>query len=228
MILLSGVVGSTAYGLAREGSDVDQLGVFVAPTIDVAGLGWHRDYETRVTVKPDRTLHEVGKYLRLALKCNPSITELLWLPGEHLEKAEPIFGLRLIGLKDAFLSTDAVRSAYGGYARQQADRLARRGDGSFSADTRQRTVKHARHLLRLLRQGRQLLETGKLTVRVSNPEDYFAFDDMTPEQMLDVYRREDELFSSVKSVLPDQPDVERVRVYLAAVRANFLWEARSD
>ncbi|MFD7300744.1 DNA polymerase beta superfamily protein, partial [Streptomyces pharetrae] len=37
-ILLSGVVGSTAYGLAHEDSDVDRLGVFAAPTESLHGL----------------------------------------------------------------------------------------------------------------------------------------------------------------------------------------------
>ncbi|GAA1913626.1 hypothetical protein GCM10009753_52280 [Streptantibioticus ferralitis] len=31
-VLLSGTVGSTAYGLAHKGSDIDRLGVFAAPT----------------------------------------------------------------------------------------------------------------------------------------------------------------------------------------------------
>lgn len=225
MILLSGIVGSTAYGLAREGSDVDRLGVFVEPTVEVAGLEWSRDRETRVSTQPDVTLHEVGKYVRLALRCNPTITELLWLTGEYLETAEPIFGLRLIGLRDAFLSTEAVRNAYGNYARQQAKRLEERGDGSFSADTRKRTAKHARHLLRLLRQGRELLTTGRLTVRVSKPEDYFALDDMSTGEMLRVYARESALLDETESVLPERPDRERVREYLAAVRANFMWDA---
>lgn len=86
-------------------------------------------------------------------------------------------------------------------------------------------MKHAIHTLRLLRQGRELLATGRLTVKVPDPADYFAFDDMTPEQMLEVYEREDALFAATKSVLPEQPDRGRVREYLAAVRANFLWEA---
>jgi hypothetical protein len=32
------------------------------------------------------------------------------------------------------------------------------------------------------------------------------------------------LFAATKSVLPEQPDRDRVREYLTAVRANFLWE----
>lgn len=225
MILLQGIVGSTAYGLAREGSDIDRLGVFAASTLDVAGLSWSRQDESKVSTDPDVTLHEVGKYLRLALKCNPSIMELLWLPPENLEIVEPVFGTWLIQLRQAFLSTGAIRSAYGGYARQQAARLEQRGDGSFSADTRKRTVKHARHLLRLLRQGREILATGQLTVAVSDPADYFAFDGMDTQQMLAVYEREDAMFTSQDSVLPARPDEDSVRWYLNTVRRNFMARA---
>lgn len=38
IVLLSGVVGSTAYGLNTENSDVDHLGVYAAPTIRFHGL----------------------------------------------------------------------------------------------------------------------------------------------------------------------------------------------
>ncbi len=37
-VLLSGIVGSTAYGLAGPGSDVDRLGMFAAPTLDLLRL----------------------------------------------------------------------------------------------------------------------------------------------------------------------------------------------
>ena len=37
-ILLQGIVGSTAYGLAGPDSDVDRLGVYAAPTLDFARL----------------------------------------------------------------------------------------------------------------------------------------------------------------------------------------------
>lgn len=219
--ILRGIVGSTAYGLAREGSDVDHLGVFVAPTLEYAGLDWHPDRDTRVTSGPDSTEHEVGKYLRLALKCNPTITELLWLPTGLYETATPD-GLGLVMNRRRFLSERCVRDAYGGYARQQAKKLADRGDGSFSADTRKRTAKHARHLLRLLRQGRQLLTTGDLDVRVDNPEDYFAFDTMTPAQMLAVYEREDTLFMAAPSVLPEAPDRTKVAELLIRLRRRHV------
>ena len=45
-VILSGIVGSTAYGLNNEGSDVDRLGVFAVPTRALFGLKqtaeWYR------------------------------------------------------------------------------------------------------------------------------------------------------------------------------------------
>jgi len=198
---------------------VDRLGVFVVPAVGVAGLDWSTHRESHVTTEPDKTLHEVGKYLRLALKGNPTITELLWLDAYDVETPA---GRALIDLRGAFLSEAAVRNAYGGYARQQATKLRNRGDGSFSADTRGRTAKHGRHLLRLLRQGRELLETGHLTVKVKHRPDYFAFDSMSPEEMLDVYAYEHARFRAAKTVLPPAPDRERVAATLRMLRLSYL------
>jgi predicted nucleotidyltransferase len=223
-VILCGVVGSTAYGLARPGSDVDRLGVFVAPTLEIAGLHWTGARETRTNSGPghdDFTEHEVGKFLRLALKCNPTITELLWLPEYEVTSA---WGRCLTSLRESVLSRRLVHDAYLGYATAQVKRLSERGDGTFSSDTRKRTAKHARHTLRLARQGRELLETGRLTVRVSNPEEYWAFDDMPVEEMLEVFER---AFAETRSayessVLPERPDAQAVDDVLFELRAEFM------
>lgn len=214
-LILSGVVGSTAYGLAREGSDVDRIGFFVAPTLEVAGLDWTSHRESRVTTNPDVTQHEIGKALRLLLRCNPTVLEVLYLDAYDVRTEH---GAALVEARSAFLSDRYVRDAYGGYARAQAMKLANRGEGYFSSSTKNRTAKHGRHLLRLLRQGRELLTTGELTLRVSDPEQYWAFDSMTPAEMLEVYAREQELFTAAESVLPERPDRERVAELLTEIR----------
>ena len=136
-ILLSGVVGSTAYGLASAGSDVDRLGMFAAPTESLLGL--RQPKESHVTTGPDKTLHEAGKWCRLALAGNPTVTELVWLPDDLYEIRTGL-GDELVGIRTAFLSAGRVRDAYLGYATQQFRKLENRGDGSFSADTRRRTA----------------------------------------------------------------------------------------
>jgi len=223
-ILLSGIVGSTAYGLAHEGSDIDRLGMFAAPTADLHGL--RRPGESHVTTAPDRTLHEAAKWCRLALSGNPTVMELVWLPDE-LYETRTALGDELIGIRDTLLGAGRVRDAYLGYATQQFRKLQNRGDGSFSADTRRRTAKHARHLKRLCRQGFELYSTGRLTVRVEDPESYHRFGQEAaadPEAAVPLLRHFEEAFSTTRAVLPDEPDERAAEAWLRRVRRHFYAE----
>lgn len=227
-ILLSGIVGSTAYGLDREGSDVDRLGVFAAPTQDFHGL--HRPKESVVQKDPDTTLHEAAKWCRLALHGNSTVAELVWLP-DHLYEVRTELGQGLIDIRESFLCAPRVRDAYLGYATQQFARIKTRGDGSFSSDTRKRTAKHARHLMRLCHQGYILYTTGQLQIRVENPEKYFEFGEDVADTRTDhgIKRAERFLedmssrFDAVASPLPDRPHEEVVEKWLRRVRVNVLY-----
>ncbi|MFF6911185.1 DNA polymerase beta superfamily protein [Streptomyces sp. NPDC012466] len=224
-VLLSGIVGSTAYGLARPGSDIDRLGLFAAPTEELHGL--RRPKESHVSTAPDRTLHEAAKWCRLALGGNPTAMELVWLPDDLYEVRTPL-GDELIGIRTAFLSAKRVRDAYLGYATQQFRRLEARGDGSFSADTRKRTAKHARHLKRLCGQGLELYTTGRLTIRVENPEEYHAFGERVaadPSAALPLLRHYEAAFDAGPTALPDEPGEAPVEAWLRRVRAHFYTEA---
>lgn len=160
--LLNGVVGSTAYGLATADSDIDVLGVFARPTMDLVGLSYPREtYTNPEGYVPDYTYHEARKYVNLALKCNPTIMELLWLGNWFVR--EPL-GQQLINIRQSFIFEKGVRNAYLGYASGQFHRIRSRGDLSFSSDTRHRTAKHARHLWRLCKQGVDLHHIGQLTI----------------------------------------------------------------
>ncbi|WP_151478697.1 nucleotidyltransferase domain-containing protein [Streptomyces albicerus] len=220
-ILLSGIVGSTAYGLAHEGSDVDRLGMFAAPTEDLHGL--HRPKESHVTTAPDSTLHEAAKWCRLALSGNPTVMELVWLPDELYEVRTPL-GDELIGLRTTLLSAKRVRDAYLGYATQQFKRLYDRGDGSFSADTRKRSAKHARHLRRLCHQGYELYATGRVSIRVEDPEEYHRFGEQVAADAmaaLPLLKRYEAAFDETRSVLPEEPDEAPVEAWLRRVRAHY-------
>jgi len=62
-VLLSGVVGATAHGLAHAGSDLDRLGVHAVPTVELLGLHRPRT-DSPVTTRPDRTLYEAATWCR--------------------------------------------------------------------------------------------------------------------------------------------------------------------
>ncbi|MCX4231671.1 DNA polymerase beta superfamily protein [Streptomyces sp. NPDC020707] len=226
-VLLSGIVGSTAYGLARAGSDVDRLGMFAAPTEDFHGLRGPK--ETHVTTRPDNTLHEAAKWCRLALSGNPTVTELVWLPDELYEVRTPL-GDELIGIRTTLLSAKRVRDAYLGYATGQFKRLYDRGNSSSSADTRGRTAKHARHLRRLCHQGFELYATGVLTVRVEDPDDYHRFGEQVAADAmvaLPLLQRYEAAFDETRSVLPDQPDEAPAEAWLRRVRAAYYTRSGS-
>src|SRR5215510_6018559 len=89
-VLLAGVIGSTAYGLAGPQSDVDLFGVYAAPARAFHGLNLPIDRKaSRVLHQPDITLHEARKYVLLALQANPTVIDLLWLPDDLYQLRTP-------------------------------------------------------------------------------------------------------------------------------------------
>lgn len=227
-ILLSGVVGSRAYGLATEDSDVDIMGVYAAPTQRFFGLtppvGGSND--TFVRHDPDEVIHEALKYCRLCLKGNPAVMELLWLP-EDLYQVRTHLGIDLIEIRQHFLSAERVRDAYLGYATGQFRRLLSRGDGSFASDLRKRTEKHARHLLRLLHQGLDLYETGQLNVRVTDPERIMQFGRNVaedPDIAKDALKIHENAFNRITSPLPAHANPDPIEAWLQKVRHAYLFD----
>src|SRR5690242_18226677 len=95
--LITGVVGSQAYGLAGPDSDTDLLSVSAAPTTEFHGLNppWAKR-ATRVSHSPDITVHEVGKFISLCLSANPTVNELLWLPSDCYRVMHTL-GMELLG-----------------------------------------------------------------------------------------------------------------------------------
>lgn len=222
-VVLKGITGSKAYGLDTPTSDTDIKGVFVVPINDILGLFWNRSKETKATHNPDIEFHEVGKFIRLAADCNPSILELLYL-DDYLELS-PI-GQMLIDNRDLFLSKHIYKS-YGGYAVSQAHDLNKRaheGKDGFSSDTKNRTPKHARHCFRLMDQGRQLLETGTLTVRVTPDQrkELFAIGEMSVEDIVNKFDKEFETFDTIETSLPDEPDLIKINELLLTIRRMTL------
>ena len=194
-VLLQGVVGSTAYGLAREGSDVDMLGIFQYRTREL--LRFNPPAETIVMHAPsDVASHEVGKFIRLALKCNPTIIELLWL-DEYTDMN--FAGRDLVDMRGVFLSEKYVRASYLGYANAQIKKMLDRGMSD------PRGPKHTRHCFRLLRQGHELLTTGQLTIMVPDPEFYWQFDTLDADAVLSMFRAESAKVADAKSALLAEP-----------------------
>jgi predicted nucleotidyltransferase len=220
-VLLAGVVGSTAYGLATPESDVDRLGMYAAPTVEFHGL--HPPVGKAASVvrhDPDETLHEAGKFAALCLGGNPTVTELLWLTEYETVTS---LGQEAVDVRGAFLSAKRVRDAYLGYATAQFHRLEE--TGQFQSKLRKRASKHARHLLRLLDQGFELYSTGRVTIRVTDPQRYVDFGEAVAADKQfarPALAAAEARFDAARSPLPDRPDEDTVERWLRRVRAAFF------
>jgi predicted nucleotidyltransferase len=219
-IILEGVTGSTAYGLATESSDVDIKGVYLLPTRKVLEIGFDQNHTTKDHVDPDWVYHEVGKFMKLVMSGNPTVTELLYLDEYTVLLPEAKL---LVENRSAFLSTDAVMNAYRGYAFSQAKRLNNRteqGLDGYDSSLKNRFSKHTRHCFRLLMQARQLLETGTLDVKVTpeQREYLFMMGEKTADEVVDEFMRQDSEFDNIKSVLPDKPDLDKLNKLLYDIR----------
>lgn len=204
-IILEGVTGSKAYGLDTKDSDTDIKGIYLLPTVEVLSRGFNSEKNTKDHVDPDWVYHEVQKFISLAVQCNPTILELLFL-DDYTQLNE--WGQLLIDNRSLFLSNRIYKS-YGGYALSQARKLNARG-GTYGNGRNKRYEKHTRHCFRLLYQGKELLETGTLHVRVTPEmrEELFAIGKQTPEEIIDRFEKEFLEFDKITSVLPEEKDVD--------------------
>lgn len=212
--ILQAVTGSHAYGLNHPTSDIDKMSIFQAPTVEVAGLHWSSRDESWSDAGPtgdDNTGHELGKYLRLVLKSNPTLIELLFMNDyEILDET----GQGLVALRDKILYTDGVRNAYYGYAKAQVERVKR--------EYPNHKPKMARHAVRITVQGLELLTTGTTDVKVSNPEWYFDLENLPFENLSNMMDFWVNQLNEAKSVLRDQPDTRAVAEFLRDARRSYI------
>lgn len=213
-LLLKGVVGSQAFGLANENSDYDYQGVFGAPTQAFLGLE-SKVQDSYVYKNPDTTYHEVGKFCRLALGCNPTVLDLLWLDEYNIRTK---LGTELVNLRNNFLSAKRVRDAYFGYATQQMSKLLK--DPRF-----EKRAKNARHFLRLLEQGTQLYLYGTYSVKVKDAEEITHLANRIANGEVELAMHSLNIAETEMninfSVLPDKPNIEVVNEWLLGVRNEF-------
>jgi predicted nucleotidyltransferase len=193
-LILKATVGSTVHGLALPGhDDTDEMGICIEPPERVVGLQNFEQYifrtaEMRERHEPtddqryrgktppsqpgdtDLVIYSLRKYVRLATAGNPTVLILLFAPpnfstpaGDVLQERAELFASRQAGMR--FL----------GYLAAQRERLlGTRGQmrvtrteliEKFGYDT-----KFAMHAVRLGFQGREYLETGRLTLPMNDVE----------------------------------------------------------
>ncbi|MCE9634548.1 MAG: nucleotidyltransferase domain-containing protein [Planctomycetes bacterium] len=210
------VIGSRAYGLDREGSDVDRRGCYLPP----ADVQWSL-FGVPEQIEDHRTQEcywELGKLVLLALKANPNVLEVLWTP--LVEHSSPV-AEELLGIRSAFLSK-LVYVTYNGYVLSQFRKI--------ETDLRlHKTVKpkHAMHLIRLLLSGITAMREGHVPVRVEEHRDRLLAirDGEMPWPEVNEWRRSlhrefDAAFAA--TALPERPDYEAADRFLVGARRSMV------
>lgn len=187
--ILRVTVGSTAHGLGMNDmlDDRDEMGICIEPIEYAIGVSapfeqivWRsaaiREGKQDAPSQSgdlDLTIYSLRKYLRLALKGNPTVLTALFASNPLIIDA---YGDELRKLAPQIVSRQAGR-AFLGYLQAQRQRLlGERGNGGhgkprheliekFGFDT-----KYAMHMLRLGFQGVELLQTGHMSMPMREPE----------------------------------------------------------
>ena len=115
-LLYQFVRGSHSHGTATETSDIDTMSVYVAPLELLMSFNKPEDFYVH-DEKNDNVAYEIGRFLELLLKSNPTMLESLFVSDDCIIYKHPIMD-KIISMRDQFLSKDALIS-FSSYALEQ-------------------------------------------------------------------------------------------------------------
>ena len=215
VIIYRCVMGSQAYGLESEESDVDRRGIYLAPTeLQWSLFGAPEQFEDNAA---QAVYWELQKFLIMALRANPNILECLYSP--LVEKTTPL-AVELLAIRERFLS-QMIFQTFNGYAMSQFKKIEQdlRNQGAVR-------WKHAMHLLRLLLTGATTLREGRVPVRVEAHRDRLLAVKRgeLPWADVDAWRKElhrDFERALAETKLPERPDYEAANRFLIKARKEM-------
>ncbi len=247
-LLLKTLAGSRAYGLETPESDYDYHAVFITPTSELLALGNTPKGQTWDESKDvDLQTWELGRFLFLATRCNPTILETFVAPivddeknPDLLQAFQRITSEELRALLPHVLTRRRVRDAFRGYAHNQRTKLFKDPDSDFGApQISDRTWKFSTQYIRVLIQGEHLLRTGELVIDAGLYPDMIHYPGgraSVRPLLMDIRRGRFNLGDVINiasrleeqlekaytgSEIPDEPNLEPVNDFLLRMRKGF-------
>ncbi len=238
--IILGYRGSTVHGTYIADKqiidDIDIMGVAIPPINYYMGLNKFEQFE-RLPEKEDKTdpwdivIYEFHKFVRLLIKSNPNVMQLLWLPERFYINVSDI-GKELIANRHLFATKHAYHSfsgyAYGQLKRMTADRTNWRmgAKRKLLVEKHGYDVKNAAHLIRLLRMGIEFLKEGELypvrkdasqLIQIKRGEWKLEKVKKTAERLFEKCET-----AYIKSKLPDKPDETKIKELTYELTKQFL------
>lgn len=230
-IILNVLVGSRGHEMHRDDSDFDYRCVFVTPTEQLFSLEnagrktlWQ---EGEKKLDDDLTGWEIGHFLNMASRCNPTILEVFGAP-KHGPNNSPL-GDRLQSLLPAVIDPKRVWESFTGYSQNQWRKLE--ADKYENRGAYPTWEKYAVAAARVLRQGRILLDTGELPMPLPESErmaviqlkDAIRAGEYTKGQLLDhLYGQRMAFWQAYQDNESKwSPDREKLNAFLLEVRRKF-------
>ena len=213
--ILKVIVGSQAHGLATPESDTDYRGVFVQPTEEILSLGGHTRTTSWIEGNDDDTSWEIGHFLMLSTKSNPTILETYLAPVFYQND----LGRELRELFPYVWDSKAVRDAFIGYGLNQRKKMLEDKDN--------RPNKYASAYLRTFYNAWELLRTGTFTIRIADTEmgsvvKRFKQGAFTKGEAIDVCNHwQMEVEKAYEKNKDHHPDMDKINSFLLKVRKNY-------
>lgn len=188
-VILSGYRGSIAHNLhipaAQDETfgidDTDFFELYCFPNEYYLSLdGYYHSSEVFEEIKGDSDTvgYEIRKAFHLLSECNPNVLLFLYNRPEHYRHISA-GGKLLLKNREIFLSRERIKKAFFGYASDQLNKLKVSSDRSFMGPRRRRLfdkfgfdTKKAMTAVRLMIQGKELLETGTFKVFRDTDRDF--------------------------------------------------------
>lgn len=213
------LVGSRAHGLHTETSDYDWRGIHVIPTSEILSLGHKYSGTSWVEGDQDQTSYEIGHFLQLATKANPSVLEVL--VADQL-RVSTEFSEELKKLMPFMYDPEEAFNAFAGYSCNQRKKLLEDHLGrKFKFGVAY--IRTAYNLVDLLRTGTFSLEVPEL---LKNSLIRVKAGKWSDGQIIDAaegfIREAREILPSVKSY----KDTKKVNNFLLKIRHRF-WDKSS-
>ena len=212
--------GSHLYRLNTDLSDEDYIGIFLNKKVETFGLETCDVIEENIISKLengknskdaiDCKYYSLDKFCRLAMKCNPTILEILFVNGDNIIYCDE-YGKKLLDNKHLFISQNA-KNSFLGYAISQKNKSKHGLDYKFMS-----------HTVRLLYEGLELLKTGHITFPLIQ-RDLLMDIKLGKMNNISIVELIEALEQKIKDItinLPNKPNIEGINNLLVDIYTSY-------